>query len=262
VYKRRSKRKELGQNFLRDKRLAQRLVGMSSITAGDAVYEIGPGRGILTAALASRCARLTAVEFDPALVQHLRLRFRDNKNVNIVKGDFLRYQLREKSGYKIFASLPFGITSRVMQKLLYERPLPDEIFLILQREAAEKYSGLGRRGETVQSVLAKVQFEFKVLYRLRRDDFWPVPAVDSLLISIKRRKCAPVSRLEQASFEAFVRRGFCSWRKSLRLAMKRDFSYKRWKRLARDLKFALNAPPSEIAFDQWMALFRARSVKP
>src|SRR5690349_19095588 len=178
---RRSKQKRLGQNFLKSARLAARLVELGSIGVDDIVCEIGSGRGILTAELARRARTVIGIERDHALAHRLRKRFAAQQNVRIVEGDFLEYRVAcPTGGYKIFANVPFGITSRVMQKVLYEKPVASEIYLVLQREVAAKYAGT--RGETLQSLLAKPRFSFEVIYRLRRTDFYPVPDVDSVLL--------------------------------------------------------------------------------
>jgi len=261
VDKRRSRSKELGQNFLRSGRLAAKLVALSSITKDDIVCEIGAGRGVLTEALSLRAARVIAIEKDPMLARMLRRRFAARRNVEILECDVLKYKFRERPPFKIFSSVPYGITARVMNKVLYERPLAHEIYLIVQREAAEKYSGMGRRGETMQSVRAKVHFDFEVIHRLRREDFVPMPAVDSVMIRIKKRPVSLLTPKEEEAFGTFVMRGFCAWKPSLRLALKKEFSYRRWKRLSRELGFALNARPSDIRFEQWLALFRARLMR-
>src|ERR1044072_467093 len=81
----------LAQNFLRSPRGVRRLVGMSTIGPCDTVYEIGPGNGIITAALASVARRVIAIEKDPELVRRLRERFRPLDNVEIIEKDFLVY---------------------------------------------------------------------------------------------------------------------------------------------------------------------------
>jgi 23S rRNA (adenine-N6)-dimethyltransferase len=253
--RRHRKRILLGQNFLRDGRLVERLVRSSSISRADIVYEIGPGNGIITAVLARCAGKVIAVERDPALVNRLRTRFAERSNVAIVECDFLKYRIRETGDFKIFGNVPFGITADLMRKLIDERPIASEMFLVLQKEAAWKYSGM--RGETLVSLLAKPRFQFEIVHRFRRTDFEPVPDVDSVMLRITHRRRRLIERCDEPVYRDFVRRGFCAWRPNLRLAFKHDFSYKRWKHLSRELKFPINAKPSELTFEQWLGLFNA-----
>src|SRR5438045_8516939 len=87
----------LAQNFLRSRKVVHRLVSMSSIGPSDTVYEIGPGNGIITAALASVARQVIAIEKDPDLVRRLRERFRPLDNVEIVEKDFLAYSFPTRS---------------------------------------------------------------------------------------------------------------------------------------------------------------------
>ena len=123
----------------------------------------------------------------------------------------------------------------------------------MQKEAAKKFSGSPR--ETLFSILAKPFFEFQILYRLRRTDFWPMPKVDSVLLSIKRRARPRIETQDVASYRDFVQYGFGRWKPNLRLALRHVFAYKQWKRLARELDFPLNATPTELSFEQWLNLY-------
>ena len=247
----------LAQNFLRSPKLVRRLVGMSTIGPSDTVCEIGPGNGIITAALASVARQVIAIEKDPDLVRRLRERFRSLDNVEIVEKDFLAYSLctsqTQISEYKLFASIPYNITAQIVRKILHERSNLSEGYLILQKEAAQKFSGSPR--ETLFSILAKPFFEFQILYLLRRTDFWPMPNIDSVLLSIKRRTRPLIETQDVASYRDFVQYGFGRWKPNLRLAFKHIFTYKQWKRLAGDLEFSLNATPTELSFEQWLDLY-------
>ena len=259
----------LAQNFLRSPKLVRRLVRMSTIGPSDTVCEVGPGNGIITAALASVARQVIAIEKDPDLVRRLRERFRTLDNVEIVEKDFLAYSFRTRPGndassltvagqtrtseYKIFANIPYNITAQIVRKILYERSNLSEGYLILQKEAAKKFSGYPR--ETLFSILAKPFFEFQILYQLRRTDFWPMPNVDSVLLSIKRRTRPLIETQDVASYRDFVQYGFGRWKPNLRLAFKHVFTYKQWKRLARDLEFSLNVTPTELSFEQWLNLY-------
>lgn len=249
----------LAQNFLRNPQLVRRLVGLSKIGPSDTVYEIGPGNGIITAALARVAGRVVAVEKDAELVRRLRERFRLLENVEIVEKDFLAYILQTPE-YKIFANMPYNITAQVLRKIMSERSGLAEGYLILQKEAAQKISGFPR--ETLVSIMAKLFFEFKVLTRLKRTDFRPVPQVDSVLLSIKRRPCPLIERYDVSSFRDFVRYGFGRWKPNLRLAYKHVFTYKQWKRLAHELDFPLNATPTELSLAQWLEVYSVWKSRP
>jgi 23S rRNA (adenine-N6)-dimethyltransferase len=247
----------LAQNFLRSPKLVRRLVGMTTIGPCDTVYEIGPGGGVITAALASVARQVIAIEKNPELVHHLRERFRTLDNVEIVQKDFLVYSFRTRRGndaeYKLFANIPYNITAQIVRKILYEPSNIGEGYLILQKEAAKKFSGSPT--ETLFSILAKPFFEFQILYQLRRLDFWPVPSVDSVLLSIKRRTRPLIETQDAVSYRDFVQYGFGSWKPNLKLAFKNVFTYKQWKHLAHDLDFPLDATPSELSFEQWLGLY-------
>jgi 23S rRNA (adenine-N6)-dimethyltransferase len=254
--KRQHKQILLAQNFLKSPRLVERLVAKSTIDQNDTVYEIGAGKGIITAELARKAAKIIAIEKDPMLVR--RLRERGLANVEIVEKDFLTFSITERD-YKIFANIPYNITANVVRKILYARPLPSEAYLILQKEPAGKFSG--HPNETQFSILAKPFFEFQVLHRLKRTDFVPVPKVDSVLLKIKRLPVPLIRSEDMASFRDFVQFGFGRWKRDLKSAYKSVFSYNRWKRLARELGFPLNATPTELRFEQWLGLYRAYKEK-
>ena len=257
---RQHKRISLAQNFLRSPKLVHRLVAMSTIGPSDTVYEIGPGNGIITAALATVAGQVIAIEKDPVLVRRLRERFRLCDNVEIVEKDFLTYTFRAGalSQYKIFANTPYNRTAQILRKILYERSKLSEAYLILQKDAAKRFSGSPR--ETLFSILVKPFFEFQILSPLRRTDFWPVPHVDSVFLSIKRRTRALIEAQDVASYRDFVQYGFGRWKPNLKLAFKNVFTYKQWKRLARELEFPLNATPTELSVEQWLGLYQKSEI--
>lgn len=248
------KKVRLAQNCLRSPALVQRLVAMSTIGPSDTVYEIGAGAGIITAALARIAQRVVAIEKDPELVRDLRERCRPFHNVEIVEKDFLACSFGT-SEYKIFGNVPYNLTSRIVRKILYEQSSLRESYLIMQKEAARKFSGCPK--ETLVSILAKPFFEFEILYQLRRTDFWPVPNVDSVLLAIKRRERPLLAVRDVAAYREFVRYGFGRWKPNLRLAFKDVFSYKQWKWLARNLDFSLHATATELSVEQWLGLYHA-----
>lgn len=251
--KRPSKQIFLAQNFLKNPGLVRCLVKTSAIGPADTVYEIGPGKGIITAELARTAKKVIAVEKDARLVRYLRERFQTVENVEIIEKDFLRFSITERD-YKIFANIPYNITANIVRKILYATPAPSEAYLILQKEAAKKFSGCPN--ETLFSVLAKPFFEFRIVSCLKRTDFAPVPTVDSVLLHIKRRARQLLQREDESLYRDFVSYGFQRWKRNLRIAFKHFFTYKQWKRLSRDLQFPLNAVPTQLSFEQWLGLYQ------
>jgi 23S rRNA (adenine-N6)-dimethyltransferase len=242
----------LAQNFLRSSKLARSLLDTSSIGSRDIVYEIGPGRGIITAELAQIAHKVIAIEKDPTLARQLCQRFQDVDNVQIVANDFLMYNIYDGE-YKIFASIPYNITASIVRKIFYTSPVPSEAYLIMQKEAAEKFSG--RPHETQFSVLAKPLFDIQIIRELRRTDFEPVPNADSVLLRIKKRPSSLVRKEDAFLYRSFVCYGFGTWKNSLKLIFKPVFTYQQWKHLSKDLHFPLNAIPSSLTFEQWLGLF-------
>ena len=252
--KRRHNQIYLAQNFLQSPMLVRRLVAKAELSPNDVVYEIGAGKGIITDELAKTAAKVIAIEKDPRLVRRLREYFCAATHVEIIAQDFLKYKISERE-YKVFASIPYNVTAEIVRKLLYEGPSPSVAWLVMQKEAAKKFSG--SPAETLFSVLAKPFFDFQIVADLRRTDFVPVSKVDSVLLQIRRRRSPLIEKKDSASYRSFVRFGFCSWKRHLRAAYKNVFTYKQWKRLSREVGFPLNATPTDLSFEQWLQLYRA-----
>jgi 23S rRNA (adenine-N6)-dimethyltransferase len=242
----------LSQNFLKSANLVSALIHASSIGPGDTVLEIGAGRGIITAGLARIARKVIAIEKDPSLAMQLREQFQTDRNVVVVEKDFLQYQICDQD-FKVFANIPYNITSDILRKLLYTAPMPKEAYLILQKEAAAKVAGTPIENQF--SVLAKPWFSFQIVRQFRRTDFDPVPGVDSVLLCIKKRSPPLIGEGDIDSYRRFIQYGFGRWRKNLKCVFKSIFTYTQWKRLSHELGFALNAIPTDLTFEQWLGLF-------
>ena len=242
----------LAQNFLRSAKLVRLLLETTSISSNDIVYEIGPGRGIITAELARIARKVIAIEKDPILARKLCTRFQNVDNVEVIANDFLQYHIPD-SKYKIVANIPYNITADIVRKILYAFPVPDEAYLIMQKEAAQKFSGTPN--ETQFSILAKPSFDLQIIRELRRTDFQPVPHVDSVLFHIKKRPCPLLVKEDIPLYRNFICYGFGRWKHNLKLIFKPIFTYSQWKHLSKDLCFQLDATPSRLTFEQWLGLF-------
>lgn len=244
------------QNFLRDLNLVRLIVSKSSICRNDIVYEIGPGKGIITEVLSSNCKKLIAIEKDKGLYRRLLHKFKGNPRVEIKYGDFLNFNLPAKGKYKIFSNIPFNLTADIVGKITSTGNPPEDAYLIVQKEAAKRFSGLPFAKEQQYSLLLKPWFVVKVIHSFRRTDFYPIPAVDIVLLQIKKRKNPIIKKEESEAYRDFIVYSFNQWKPNLKDALKKVFTSEQFRRLAKDLKFETSARPTDLSFEQWLGLFR------
>ncbi|KPL08344.1 hypothetical protein AMJ86_00900 [bacterium SM23_57] len=245
-------RKSLAQNFLTRASLAASLLHNSSISSEDIVYEMGPGTGMLTRELCKKAKRVIAIEKDSNLFIKLEKKFALNDNIILYNADFLKFNIKE-SRYKVFANIPFNMTSAVIRKIVYAPNPPVEAYIILQKEAAEKFIGAPKT--TQFSVLAQPWFRLKIIRSFKKTDFSPTPDVDVVMLHIEKRIPALVSPIDMSIYKRFIKCGFGARRRNLKSNCKNIFSHKQWQRLSRDLAFSMQAKPSELHFGQWLGLF-------
>jgi 23S rRNA (adenine-N6)-dimethyltransferase len=120
-----SQRITLAQNFLKSPKLVRLLISASTISSYDTVYDVGAGRGVITAELARIARKVIAIEEDATLIKELHHRFQGVDNVKLMEGDFLRYRIPDRE-YKIFANIPYNITADIVRRILYVPPVPSE----------------------------------------------------------------------------------------------------------------------------------------
>jgi 23S rRNA (adenine-N6)-dimethyltransferase len=240
------------QNFLRDRELVEKLVQKSSLISNDVVLEIGPGKGIITSILAKHSKNVLAVEADKDLYTELKEKFISFPNVEIYYKNFLDFPL-PKHEYKVFSNIPFNITADIIKKLLDNANSPADSYLIVQKEAAEKYGGF--KSETLFSVLHKPWFVFSKVYEFQRSDFSPRPAVDTVLFKIEKLERPLVENRNAEAFRDFVAFGFSSMKVNLKKGYTNVFGHVQFLRLATDHGFDASAKPTDLTFKQWLGIF-------
>lgn len=211
-------KKSLGQNFLHDPAILEKIVASADIPPGGTVLEIGPGTGNLTTVLARHAARVIAVELDDRLVPLLRDRFADQPQVEVIHGDVLEVDLAARLGtspYIIVANVPYYITSAILRHIFEHLPRPARVVLTVQRDVAERV--IAQPGD--MSLLAvSVQFygDPQLVMKLNAAAFWPRPDVESALLRIDVHDTPPVEVPDARLFFRVVRAGFSQKRKQLR----------------------------------------------
>ena len=224
----RGRTRALGQHFLRDRAVVDRILELVGPTARDLVVEIGPGRGALTEALATRAGRLLALEIDAALAAALRERFAGAGSVEIRQADArqfdyasLRALVPDAAGrVLIVGNLPYSVGKPILAALVESRGAIDEMALMLQKEVAERVAAApGSKTYGALSVLTQVAASARLAFSVPPGAFSPPPQVDSAVLYLRMHREPPVPVADPARFAAVVRAAFSQRRKSLANAL-------------------------------------------
>ena len=214
-------RRDLGQNFLVDRAVAERLGDLAGVEAGDVVVEIGTGLGILTRALASRGARVASVEVDAGLVRALRAEGTLPASVDLIHGDALEVDLepllREaEPRAHVVANLPYSISAPLLRRLLDQRRLLADWCVMLQRDVAVRLlAEPGSRDYGSLAVLHRLTVALERVMELSPNCFFPVPKVRSTFVRMRPIASADLSGDDLRALESLVRAAFSKRRKTL-----------------------------------------------
>lgn len=214
--------KSKGQNFLTDPELLARIADASGADRSCGVLEVGPGAGSLTAALAERAGKVTAVELDRSLLPVLQETLEPYDNVEILSGDALALDLTALARERfpgltpmICANVPYQITTPLLEKFV-EASCYRTVTVLVQREVARRLSApSGSRAGGAFSLFLQYHMETELLFDVPREHFLPPPQVDSAVIRCVRRECPAVRVSDEAFFFRVVRGGFLLRRKTL-----------------------------------------------
>ena len=211
-------RKSLGQHFLNDRRILQRIVDALDLTGAETVIEVGPGRGSLSDLLVPHARRLVLVEYDRALAERLRARYAPTPSVTVVEADILSVNLAEVADgpFRLVGNVPYYITTPILFHAL-ERPRPERAVYLVQREVADRIvAAPGTREYGALSVNVQAVASAKILFRVAPGAFQPPPKVDSAVIRIEPRDDPAVTPDEEATLRRFVIDAFGMRRKQMR----------------------------------------------
>jgi 16S rRNA (adenine1518-N6/adenine1519-N6)-dimethyltransferase len=257
-------KKRFGQHFLSDAGILSRIVDAAELRPDEAVIEVGPGLGTLTAALAARARRVVAVEVDRDLVGALRDRFAGTANVAVIEADVLERTPGEllASGaaaapYVIVANLPYNIGAAVLRHFLEADERPRRLVVMVQLEVAEAI--VARPGSmSLLSVAMQTYGEARIVMRVAPGAFRPPPKVYSAVVRIDVAAAPRVDAPLDAFFR-IARAGFGNPRKQLRNSLSFGLHVKQEvvDEVMRAAGIDATRRPQTLALDEWAAVARA-----
>lgn len=212
-------KKIFGQHFLKNNDICKKITNNIDIKECDNILEIGPGEGALTKYLIRKTNNLKVIEIDNDASDLLKKKFSD---LYIITGDFLKYnlsQIRWKN-YTIVGNFPYNISTQILFKILDNKNSVSQVIGMFQKEVAERIcSSPKSKKYGIPSVLIQAFFDCEILFDVKREDFIPVPNVDSTVIKLRRNQKININ-CDYDKFVQVVKSGFSQRRKKLKNALK------------------------------------------
>ena len=230
------------QNFLRSPKLVESLVKRSNLTPEDTVYDLGAGSGIISSVLSKRVKRVVAVEYDQRLIKTLQHNLEMHANVTIRNENILTVPLPHFP-YKIFANIPFHLSSQIVQRFINSPTSPEAAYLIVQRQFGRKLIATDTTHFTSQlGMIIGAEYTAKIIKRLNRTDFWPHPAVDTVCLELIKRREPLIPKTSLRAYRQFTTDCF----NDPKILAKMPLAI---------IGQTPGVSPSRLSLDQWVLLF-------
>lgn len=259
-------KKNWGQNFLKNPEIASNVVAAAAIIKSDTIIEVGPGTGILTEELVKTGAKIYAIEKDFELVEKLKRNIGTPKNLKIVHQDALWFDHSTISGkFKVVANIPYNITSPLIRKFIEGENKPELMVLMVQKEVAERITAKpGDSNRGYLTLIVEFYADAEILFEVSRNEFYPVPKVDSAVVKITTNRPhlrSGVKEVQPEFFFKIVKAGFAAKRKQVHnslaatLRLDQDIVLDILKKA--NIESTLRA--EDLTLDQWIELYKNTS---
>ncbi|SFE28095.1 16S rRNA (adenine(1518)-N(6)/adenine(1519)-N(6))-dimethyltransferase RsmA [Peptostreptococcus sp. D1] len=215
--------KSLGQNFLIDDSIIDKIISGSGVKEGDKVIEVGPGIGTLTKEIATIADKVMAVEIDKNLIPILKDTMEDYENFNAVNEDIIKADIKgliekylDGGPVKLIANLPYYITTPIIMRFLEEEINVTDIVVMVQKEVAERMNAApGGKAFGALSVAVQYYCDTEIIAKVPRHMFIPQPNVDSIVIALRVRSEKKYDVDNEELFFKVVKAAFGQRRKTL-----------------------------------------------
>lgn len=252
-------KKSLGQNFLTSIPAKLAIVKAGEIEDGETILEIGPGKGALTEELLKAGSNVFAVEKDEELINFLNEKFSQEiktGHLTLLNDDILKLETKnlKLETYKIIANIPYYITGAIIEKFLSTENKPSQMVILIQKEVAERIVARDNK-ESILSIAVKVYGEPKIVYRVSRGSFHPIPNVDSAVLSIKNisNKNFRNKKHEEIFFK-ILKAGFAHKRKLLISNLKELDEEANWEKFFTESDLDLKIRAEDLKIENWLQI--------
>lgn len=242
-------KKKLGQNFLRNPDISQKIVNLSGFDTSLNILEIGPGDGALTDNLFDIYENITLLEYDSDLIIPLKNKYKKFK-FNIINDDARTYQISDKSKVNIIGNLPYYASNMIIRNFMIQEQVNSMVFTVQKEVGEQIVAGPGKK--SFLSLLIQSSCYVEKLLLIKNYEFFPIPKVDSMTIKI-----TPKGKNSDPEYIEFIRKSFSNPRKKIlnSICMGFDLSSDKVKLLLESSNIEENLRPQHLELDEWDKLF-------
>lgn len=257
-------KKSLGQNFLVDNNILNKIIIASDIKEDSLVIEIGCGSGNLTKKLCEKASYVLGYEIDKNVEDYLMDNLKDYDNYKIIFGDFLKHDLSDdikRFNYKniyVVANVPYYITTPIIEKIIESKIETNNIVLMVQKEVGDRFSSKpGTKDYGSITVFLNYFYDVKKLFIVNKNSFLPKPKVDSVVISLKRRDKIRIK--DEELFFKLIKDSFRFRRKNIRNNLK-EYDLKKIEEVLKKYGYDLNVRSEELSLEIFSDISNTLSI--
>ena len=250
-------KKHLGQNFLADIHIQQKIVQSCDFSVDDMVLEIGPGQGVLTRLIAPKVKRLICIETDRDLIEPLQASL--PASVEIIHGDFLKMEMDHlPSGIKVIGNIPYYISTPIIEKLIENRSKVSTVFLTVQLEFGERLTAKsGGKDYGSLSCFAQYYADLKMLFKIKNTCFKPAPKVDSSFLRMTMKSPTEASASSQDFLFKLIQTAFQQRRKNIVNSLKSLVGKEKLEQSLKATGINPNARAENLTLSNYIALSKS-----
>ena len=251
-------KKSLGQHYLRDKNIKNKIIKSLDLNPNDTVVEIGCGRGALTDLIIGKVLKFYGIELDENLFMNLREKYQ-SENVEIINKDARSVNISElidNNSYKFVGNLPYNHANKILLNFLQNDSQPEIMIVMVQLEVAQRIVGIPKfRGYL--SAIMDTYSESKILFKVNSKSFYPKPKVESAVIQLIPRKTPLINKKDINDFFNFVASSFVSRRKTILngLSMGNKISKEIILKVLQDAGIESQLRPQNLNTHDWIKIF-------
>ena len=248
-------KKSLGQNFLTDKNIINKIVNIENLT-DESVFEIGPGSGNLTSIINSKRPKsVFLIEKDKRFFKILKEKYESKNNFEILNDDILEYNLNNYK-YKnviVFGNLPYNISTQILSKFIKIKSWPPfykKMILMFQSEVADRILAKPNTNDFGRiTVLSNLKLDIIESFKISKNSFFPIPKIDSKIIVFKPKKLLDYNISKIQNLEKITQAFFSNRRKMINKTFVKLFD--NYEEVSKKLNINLNSRPSELTCENY-----------